>query len=545
MLVALAQEVILAWGWKRRFIALLSGAAGALALAPVDFLPAMMIPMVCAVWLIDGCVRETGNSTGHFHEKFIPVVDAAIAGWWMGFGYFVAGLWWLGAAFLVEVDQFAWALPLGVLGLPAILACFFAFGFGIARLLWSPGAARVFALVAGLAAAEWLRGNILTGFPWNALGMSLAGNIVSGQIGSLVGLYGMTILAIAIFATPATLADLQVSKRTKLLGLTPTLIAFMATALILGFGTIRLSGLDAGMVPGVKLRIVQPNLLQDEKFRPENRDQILRTYLSVSDRATSPISTGIGDVTHLVWPESAFPFILSRDPEAVRRIAGSLSGRTILITGAARQEAPAAGQTRARFFNSIELVSADGLLPEFYDKRHLVPFGEYLPFSALLEKLRLRQFVHIPGGFDPGIGPGQLQIPGLPLAAPLICYEAIFPEAIGPDSPRVDLLLNVTNDGWFGLTTGPYQHLAQARLRSIEQGVPMIRAANTGISAMIDPYGRIIGRIALGTQGVLDSGLPKSIKPTLFAQFPNLIPLSMWLFTAIFALFGVIRAYRR
>ncbi len=521
---ALAQSVILAWDWRRRAIAFVAGALGALALPPFDFLPAMLAPMLAAVWLIDGSavVGASGRSTGR------SVRSAFAAGWWWGFGYFVAGLWWLGAAFLVEADKFAWALPLGVLALPAGLAFFPALGFAIARLLWSPGAGRIFALAVGLCASEWLRAVVLTGFPWNEIGMALGQNQILAQFASIVGLHGLTILTIAIFAAPATLAD----ERRGRWFFRPILLAFAALGLLAVFGGFRLSAPDAALVAGVKLRIMQPNVAQDADFRPQNKDAIMRRYLALSDRATSPTSTGVADISHLIWPESAFPFLLARDPQALEQIADLLHGGAILITGAARVAERIPGDGRAHYFNSIQVIDSHGALLDRYDKQHLVPFGEYLPFADFFDRFGVTQFIHFPGGFDAGSGPGVLHAPGLPDALPLICYEAVFPQEIGsifhPDERRASWMLNVTDDAWFGVTPGPHQHFAQARLRAIEQGLPLVRAANTGVSAVVDGLGRVIAALPLGVEGVLDSPLPAPAPPTFYARFGALAPLAIW-----------------
>lgn len=529
---ALAGSVILAWDWRRRAIAFVAGALGALALPPLDFLPALLAPMMAAVWLIDGSanVGASGRSTGR------SIQSAFAAGWWWGFGYFVAGLWWLGAAFLVEADKFAWALPLGVLALPAGLAFFPAFGFAIARMLWSPGPARVLALAVGLGAAEWLRAVVLTGFPWNELGMALGQNLVLGQFASIVGLHGLTILAVAIFAAPATLADESGGRRF----LRPVVLGLAALAALAGFGAYRLSAPETASLAGVKLRIMQPNVAQDASFRPQNKDAIMRRYLALSDRATSPTSTGVADVTHLIWPESAFPFLLARDPQALAQIADLLRGGAILITGAARVGEPVPGDSRAHYFNSIQVIDNHGALLDRYDKTHLVPFGEYLPFSDFFDRFGVTQFVEIPGGFDAGSGSGVLHAPGLPDASPLICYEAIFPEEIGSifraAGSRAAWMLNVTDDAWFGLTPGPYQHFAQARLRAIEQGLPLVRAANTGISAVIDGLGRVTAQLPLGVEGVLDSPLPAPRPPTVYSRFGALAPALLWVVLLAFSI---------
>jgi apolipoprotein N-acyltransferase len=228
----------------------------------------------------------------------------------------------------------------------------------------------------------------------------------------------------------------------------------------------------------------------------------------------------LADVNVLVWPESAFPFILSRDPQALAQIGGFLPPGTVLVTGAARQEDGASADD-AKYFNAVQVVARGGIILDSYDKLHLVPFGEYLPFATLFERLGLHQFVHVPGGFEPGNFRNLLVVPGLPPTVPLVCYEAIFPGEVlqySEDRTRPGLILNVTNDGWFGRTAGPYQHFAQARLRAIEEGLPIIRAANTGISAIIDPYGRVLSQIPLGQEGVLDGNLPQKISPPFVAN---------------------------
>ena len=503
---SLIEDIILSCGWRRRAIAFVSGAFGALAMPPLSLFPLIAVPLTIAVWLIDGAYdRGSGQS-------LIASLKASFGvGWWMGFGYFLAGLWWIGSALLVEADKFAWALPLAVVALPAALGVFSGVGFALARLLWSPGPVRIFALAFGLGVAEWARGLLFTGFPWNDLGMALGVNLALAQTASLVGLHGLTFLTIAIFAAPATLRRVSESQ----LKLAPTVAAALALALIAAFGGVQLMAPTSATLPGVKLRLIQPNVGQDDAtFNPESKQAILRRYFDLSGRATSPDRSGIHDVTHLIWPESAFPFILSSDPQAISEIVDFLGTGATLITGAARRD----DGRPPRYFNSIEIIGQDGLSAQRYDKQHLVPFGEYVPWASLLERAHLTQLIDIPGGFEPGSGQRILRVPGLPDAMAVVCYEAIFPIEFGDlmsGAERPGWLLNVTDDAWFGLTPGPYQHYAQARLRAIELGLPLVRDANSGISAVLDGLGREVVSAPLGAEGVLDAGLPQALAPTL------------------------------
>ena len=526
-------RVVLATGWRRASLAFGAGAFGALAMPPFGLWPALAVALVPAVWLIDG-----SGGGGRF-PRAATLWRAAVAGWFWGFGFFVAGLWWLGAAFLVQADEFAYLLPFGVLGLPAVLAVFPACGFALARSLWSQGAARLFALAFGLSVSEWLRGHLFTGFPWNLLGMTLGQSLALMQAVSVVGIYGLTVLAILLFAAPATLGTGE--SRAGRWG--PSAAAALVLFSLGAFGTWRLSAGPPPSVPGVRMRIMQPNIAQDAKFGPARGADILRGYLELSDKATSPTTTGLGDVTHLVWPESAFPFVLHREAAALSEIAHTLPRGSVLITGAARMDDPLPGESGWRYFNSIQVVADTGAIVGTYDKVHLVPFGEYVPgfVEKVLRSLGLRQFVAIPGGFSAAERHSSLAIPGLPSAAGSICYEAIFPDETLPPGRRPGLILNVTNDGWFGDTPGPRQHFAQARLRAVETGIPLVRAANTGISAIVDPYGRIVRSLPVGQAGVIDSPLPGVAKPTIFSEFGNLILLAMCILCGVASLFGRLR----
>ncbi len=528
--VPLSHRIVLASGWARRGVALVAGVCGALAMAPVGFVPAMAVSLTVAVWLIDGAERTALSRSGARRHLWPSLRSAFGAGWWWGFGYFAAGLYWLGAAFLVDADKTAWLMPLGVVGLPAVLGIYSGIAFALARALWSPGAARLAALGFALLVTELLRGWLFTGFPWNEIGMALGSNLLLAQAASVVGLHGLTALAVPVLAAPATLADRDDAGRRSL---APTIAAALVLVGLVGFGAWRLSGGAVGEVPGVRLRIMQPDVFGDGEFSYENKDTLLAKYLALSDRATSADRMGLADVTHLVWPESPFPFILSRDPDALDAIGRILPKGTVLVTGAARVEGSQGSPTDPpRYFNAIQVIGHDAasgaaMVGDSYDKVHLVPFGEYTPFMGLMERIGISQFVPIPGGFTPGPRHRLLHVPGLPPIVPAVCYEAIFSGGLMPPGDEAlarGAILNVSDDGWFGRTAGPWQHLAQARLRAIEQGLPLIRAANTGVSAIVDPYGRILQELPLGQAGVLDGILPESIAPTAFSETFQAIP---------------------
>jgi len=517
----LVHTIVLSWGWRRWLIAFAAGALSALAMAPVNAWPILFVTFPTLVWLVDGA------GAGRWHG----VIGAAITGWWFGFGYFLAGLYWIGYAFLVDAPTFGWLLPIAVLGLPAMLAVFTAFGLALARLLWARGATRILALGVALTTAEWLRGHILTGFPWNAFGYALTSPLALAQSASIIGIWGLTFIAVVVFASPATLADDRTESRWAWL---PLILSVAVLASLGGSGALRLVRSPTRMVDSVHLRIMQPNLQQDVRFNYSAKQEVLNRYIALSDRASGPQSLGVGDATHLIWPESAFPFFLTREPDALAQITQLLRGGTVLITGAVRRAEPVNAADPAAY-NSIYVIDRDGSIVSLYDKVHLVPFGEYLPFQDVLESLGLQQLTEQRGGFLAGDRHRLIAVPGAPLALPLICYEIIFPGEVVPQGPRPGWIINVTNDGWFGMSSGPYQHLQQARVRAIEEGLPLVRAANTGISAVVDPLGRIVNSLPLGTEGIIDSPLPRPIGPPIYARFGD-VPAALIVALALLAI---------
>jgi apolipoprotein N-acyltransferase len=504
----LIHAVVLSWGWRRRLIAFAAGALSALAMAPVNFWPVLFVTFPTLVWLIDGAgVGRWGGA-----------MTAAATGWWFGFGYFLAGLYWIGFAFLVDAPTFGWLLPIAVVGLPAVCAIYTAVGVALARLLWTRGATRILALAVALTITEWLRGHLWTGFPWNAFGYAFTTPLALAQAASLVGIWGLTFITIAICAAPATIADDKAEIRR---GWMPLALGVVVLAALGGYGAWRLARTPTRLVDGVHLRIMQPNLQQDVRFNYAAKQDVMDRYVALSSRASAPQPPDSRDTTLLIWPESPFPFFLTREADALAQINTLLRPGAVLITGAMRLADPD-NPKDSGVYNSIYVIDHAGSIAAVYDKVHLVPFGEYLPFEHLLERIGLQELTEQRGGFLAGDRHRLIAVPGAPMALPLICYEIIFADDAAPAGRRPGWIVNVTNDGWFGISSGPYQHLQQSRVSAIELGLPVARAANTGISAVIDSLGRIIGSLPLGREGVLDAPLPRPISATLYARLGDI-----------------------
>jgi apolipoprotein N-acyltransferase len=523
-------------GWRRCVAALLAGGVSVLALAPFFLSPVLFLTLPVLVWLIDGACGlraepATALPVGSAREvrrRWRSQLAAAHVGWWFGFGYFLAGLFWISEAFLVDARTFAVLLPFAVTLLPAAMALFFAAAAGLASRLWLPGARRVLVLALAISATEWLRGHVLSGFPWNVIGYALTYPLALMQSAAYLGVYALSLCAVLVFALPAVLwgaAGGRGARRWLALAVAvlPLSVAFL-------LGQLRLAG-GGEAIRGVRLRIVQPNVPERDKWRPENQDRIFRDLLALSHRGPAGESDGAVGITHIVWPEAALPFLVLERPDARAAIGDMLPPGAVLITGALRAEpAPAGSPASRRIFNSILVLGAGGTLVAEYDKIRLVPFGEYLPLQGALEALGLRQLTRLRGGFTPGERPRRLlNVPGLTPLVPLICYEAIFPadNVAVPDRPL--LLLNVTNDAWFGDTTGPRQHFHQARVRAVEEGVALLRVANNGISALVDGKGRVGERLGLNQQGTRDARLPAPLPPPPYARCGDAIFLLIWL----------------
>lgn len=498
-----AGNIMSLWGWKRNALAFFSGAILTLALPPFNFFAVGFVSFPVLLWLLEGAVPSP-NARGAFR-----LYPAMIIGWFFGFGYFTLGLWWLANALLAQGNEFAWALPLAVFGLPALLAIFYAGAAMIAKSLWGNGIGTAAALAFGFGIAEWLRGFILTGFPWNGIAMTAMPTVVMMQGTSIFGITGMNALAVFMFALPATSGLVKHRSTGVALGLLLLIANF-------SFGYWRLSGAEhTENNPNHKIvRLVQPSYKQSEKWDEAERDAIFSNYIALSKQLPD---AGKNQPDLIVWPETAVPFIFTDRPQALAAIGDALSDGQILLAGAVRQEGQRNAGETVHYYNSMLAINDLGEIVDSADKLHLVPFGEYLPFESFLRSFGLQE-VAMPGGFTAGASQHIFTLPELPAILPLICYEVVFPGASTGTVKPIGLVVNITNDAWYGYSPGPFQHFRLAQLRSIESGIPVIRSANNGISGLIDGYGRVVSALTLDAVGVIDIPVPDKIAKTAYAR---------------------------
>ena len=499
-------------GWRRLAVAFAAGAASATAFAPLDFFPGLLLGTAAMVLLLDGAGAGPR-----------PMRRAAAVGWAFFFGQFLIGLHWISYPFLVDPDNHLWQMPFALASLPAGLALFGALACALAARFRRRGAARLLVLAVLLALAEWVRGHIFTGFPWNLPAYGWGASLAVMQSASLMGAYGLSFLTILL---GVSLAEFALGRWRM-----PAVLILLFAGLW-GFGVYRIAATPISNVPGVSLRLVQPAIPQPEKYV---RALLPRNWQRLMTLSFQPADPKIGRPTHIVWPEAATGFPVARAPGALDQIGLFTARGQTLITGSDRV---ADGKSGRVWFNSLYLFGPGGTPPLVYDKFHLVPFGEYVPFAHLLNGLGITQLT-VGGGFTPGDHPHVLAAAPAPPVTPLICYEVIFPHAVTDSGvPRPGWFVNITDDSWFGPWAGPNQHLLIARMRAIEEGLPIARAANTGISAVIDGNGRIRAQLGLGMMGVVDSRLPAALPPTPYHRLGDLVFLLL-LVTATFAAFAL------
>ena len=511
----LAETAMLAHGWRRLLMLLVAGAIAALSIAPLFVVPALFVGFPVLVWALDGAERRTS----FLGRLFGPAFRIGFA---FGLGYFIVAFHWLGAAFFVDGGMMIAIMPFAIVALAALIALFWGLGTALAHLLWSHSGWRILTLTTFLSAAEWARGHFFSGFPFDLLGYALTGNDEMMQAASLVGVYGLTFLAILLASTPALIwpADGRSWSRR----LAPFFLAVLVIAAQIGWGNYRLNSTQVAERTDIKLRLIQPVVYEHSDWSRAVPADVITRLLDLSATRTSPSDPGLEGVTHLVWPESSLPFFMSQYPEALARIARALPPDVTLLTGAPREDYENGGPG----YNSILAINSDGEIVASYDKSHLVPFGEYLPYADFFSQFGIRQFVPGANGWAAGDGRRLMSLPGTPDFLAVICYEAIFSGDLGADIGKAQFIFNITNDAWFDGSIGPAQHAHHARVRAVEEGLPLVRAANSGLTFLTDPLGRVTASLAPQQVGLLDVVPSQRLAGTPFSQvryWPFLIAL--------------------
>ena len=511
--------------WGPALLALAGGVLAALAHPPFGFLPGVF-GYALVLWALDRPARRRWGS-------------AFRRGWASGVGYLGVSTLWIAEPFLIDAEAHAWQIPFAMAGVAGGIGLLWGVGGVLHRLFaWRGGrAGSVLAFAAAFSLAEWLRGHILTGFPWDLPGETFRAGSALSQGAALVDVYGLTPVVLLAGAAPVLLWGGERDARRRMAVLAGAAILIGGVGLW-GEARLRAPAAPAAAAP-VRVRVVQPDLPEPPSWSPEVLQRALDRYTALT--AAAPPDGRIADL--VVWPEGALPAPLDvlLDPagEPHRRIAAALRPGQILLTGAARAES--AGPD-ARWFNTLAALrrTPDGLVLEgLYDKHHLVPFGEYLPWPSLLGRLGLRKLVSVAADFSAGPPPRPLRLSSGVLLQPLICYEALFPGLAKATAERPRLLLNISDDAWFGRDMGPWQHLNLASHRAIEAGLPMVRATPTGVSAVIDAQGRPVRLLPPGRAGVIDANVPAPSPPAASAASAAVQGAAFWLISGMLIILGL------
>lgn len=476
---------------QKSFAALCLGAVAALGQSPVEWPFATLLALGGLTYLF--ATLATSKSAG-------------LLGWLAGSGYFAASMFWIVNPFLVDAEREAWMAPFAWGFMSTGLALFWAAGFWLAFWLGRTPRQRSLSLVLCLTLAELTRSYVLTGFPWGLPAYVWVGTPVM-QLASLIGPHGLVFVTLLIAAMPVLF-------RRSMVGL---FIAAIAVGLIWVAGPF----LDSKVIPPrpqpYYIRLIQPNAPQREKWDQTHAATFFQRQMDL----TAMPSENPPDL--VIWPETAVTFWLEDQPNYQRWIAEAAGPFSRVILGAVRFD----GQG---VFNALAVLDADGRAAQIYDKSHLVPFGEYVPLGDFLARIGLHGFAASDGqGFNAGPGHQLLDLGQGGKVLPLICYEAIFPHLVNGWTSRPDWILQITNDAWFGEIAGPQQHFAQARMRAVEQGLPLVRVANTGVSALIDAKGHVVAMIPLGQSGKLDVVLPGALPRTFYSKTGDWLVLILML----------------
>ncbi|MCF8467652.1 MAG: apolipoprotein N-acyltransferase [Sneathiella sp.] len=486
--------------FRKALLSFLLGVAVAGALPPLNLVFLLPASFTGLVWILSSAQSRA---------------QAFFAGWWFAWGQFIAGLYWIGVAFTVDAETHALLMPLPVLVLPAFLAILSGCATLATYLTGTRSLARIFVFAGFWLLFEYIRGVIFTGFPWNLVGYSWSASLPVLQSTAFIGIYGLTLLTVFASSLPALLGEMETPKKTAILSFAATLLVLLG---LFGAGLARVPSAPTNVYENSSLRIVQPNIRQSDKWKPHLLLDHLRKLVDIT------LTKNGASPRYYIWPETAVPYNLTTSDKLKEELGTLVPPGGAIITGAPRHE-----RTANQYWNSLQVLGETGEILDVYDKQHLVPYGEYMPLRSIMMVSGLTRLIPALDqmsdfAMPDGNAEKVIHIPGLPPARALICYEIAFPWEVNPGED-FSWILNITNDGWFGNTSGPYQHFAITRTRAIEQGTPVVRAANTGISAIIDPYGRVVQRLALNETGFIDGYLPRPIMGrTFYAHYGEIIP---------------------
>ena len=487
---------------RKFLISFIIGLLSTLSLPPIYFFIIFFFTIPTLIWLL---------------EKIKDFRTSFFIGWFFGVGYFLGGLYWIFYAFLVDADKFAWLAPFAVLALSFLLSVFIGLTTSLFSKFHLSGLNKAFVFSALWVIMEWLRGHIFTGLPWNLVGSALTFSDELIQISSIFGVWGLSFFAMLAFSFLGCAQPKFFLKKDLSCFLYVSVPLVIFVILWCG-GYTRLFFAEDNFFSNIKVHVIQANIQQKDKWLPKNREKNFFRHLEITNDSFEKERTG-EKIELFIWPETAIQFFLDENKKISEIIGQAIPKNGLLFSGGIRREKNK--NLEVKFWNSIFFFNNEGRELEVYDKFHLVPFGEYVPFKKIIPFKKITQGL---SDFSSGGGLRTVHLKNIPSFSPLICFEVIFPGQVTDSSNRPEWLLNITNDAWFGLSSGPYQHFSSAKLRSVEEGLALVRAANTGISAIIDPYGRVINKLDLLSEGYIANYLPKPLASrTLYAKFGDKI----------------------
>ncbi len=493
-----------------------AGLLAAFAFVPFGLIPVLWLSFPALFLLLQGTRRDR---------------QAFAVGWSFAFGHLIVCLHWIAGALFVDIKSFWFVLPLAVAGLPALFALYYGLAAMVARRFGLTRSVDVFFFAFCWFLADMARAHLLTGFPWDILGYVWADFLPALQSASVIGMDGLTLLTLFLALLPA-LFFVNLSRKRALAACAFGLIVAGGLGLA---GQVRLNGAKTFFDPLVRLRLVQPNLDQALKWQPERRLANFQNLMRLSFEAD-----GEKPVTHILWPETATAYYLTEEASIRQRIAQAMPKGSVLLAGVVRRVPDSDAET-LRYYNALVAMDDKGTLVAGYDKFHLVPFGEYMPLRSVIP---FRVITALGTDFSAGAGVRTLHVPNLPPLSPLICYEAIFSGEVSEKAERPRFLLNATNDAWYKGTIGPAQHFMIVRARAVEEGLPLVRVANGGVTGVVDSYGRITALIGANQEGFLDAALPLAAEQkTVFSKQGARLPF--FFSSILLTLFVLIKFYGR